>query len=60
MALVDARALITLDTVPVAHEGILRASATAGRGPIPVVGGEDRLLGVIPRATALSKEERPS
>jgi hypothetical protein len=96
LALADARSLITLDTVPVAHEGrlvgILRASATAenplgrtvadvmepavavnatepssaahelvdflGRGPIPVVGGDDRLLGVIPHATALSTEER--
>lgn len=98
LALADARSLVSLETVPVAHEGrlvgILRGSATTespfgrtvadvmepavavdatepasaarelidflGRGPIPVVGGEDRLLGVIPHATALTNEERPT
>ena len=94
LALADARSLVTLDTVPVAHEGrlvgILRASAATegasgrvvadvmepvvavgatepaagahglaeflGGGPVPVVDRKDRLIGVIPIATAHSRE----
>ena len=96
LSLIDARSLVTLDTVPVAHEGrlvgILRAVAVAagsdaalvadvmepvvavgatepidaigeiadfmGRGPVPVIDRNERLVGVIPHSTAQNWNER--